>query len=91
MIPDSSSGESSFAKTTERERTHGIELADALALHAAMVKVRSELSLDASHIGSLDLSGFASLLGGRAVTWPQISELKSFALRFQESEDGGGL
>jgi hypothetical protein len=53
-----------------------------------MVKVRLELPPGASHIGSLDLSGFASLLGGRAVTWPQISELKSFVLRFQESEDG---
>jgi hypothetical protein len=88
MIPDSSSGENSFVKTTEKERTHGIQLANALALHAAMVKVRLELPPDGSHISSLDLSGFASLVGGRAVTWPQISELKSFALRFQEREDG---
>jgi hypothetical protein len=87
MIPDSRSGENSSAKT-EGERTHGIQLANALALHAAMVKVCLELPPDASHIGSLDLGGFASLLGGRAVTWPQISELKSFVLRFQESEDG---
>lgn len=88
MIPDSSSGENSSAWTTEGERANGVQIANALALHAAMVTVRLELPRDGSHVSSLDLSGFASLLGGRAVPWPQISELKSFALRFQESEDG---
>jgi hypothetical protein len=88
MIPDSSSGENSSAWTTERERADGVQLANALALHAAMVTVRLELPRDGPHVSSLDLSGFVSLLGGRAVPWPQISELKSFALRFQESEDG---
>jgi hypothetical protein len=87
MTSDQSSGENSSDKT-EGERAHGVQLANALALHAATVKVRLELPLDASHIGSLDLSGFTSLLDGRAVTWPQISDLKSFTLRFQESEDG---
>jgi hypothetical protein len=86
MTSDQSSGENSSAKA-EGERAHGAQLANALALHAAMVKVRLGLPPDTSHIGSLDLSGFTSLLDGRAVTWPQISELKSFVLRFQESED----
>ena len=67
-----------------------IHLSHALALHAAMVRVRSELP-DESCIGSLDLRYLVPYLNGRAVPWPQIRELRSFALRFLESEDGNSF
>jgi hypothetical protein len=59
----------------------------ALVLHAAMVSVRSKLS-DESCLGSFDLSALAPYLNGSAVPWPQICELRSFAQRLLESENG---
>jgi hypothetical protein len=86
MNHGSGSGENLPAMGTETKYAHGVQFGNALALHAAMLRVRSELP-DEPCIGSLDLSSFVQYLNGRAVPWPQICELSCFAQRFLESGD----
>src|SRR6266567_903511 len=90
MNPGSGSGENLSAMGTETKYGHGVQFGNALAFHAAMVRVRSELP-DEACIGSLDVSSFVPYLNGKAVPWPQIGELSSFAQRFLESEDRDSL
>lgn len=86
MIPESNPGESLSARESPRTSAGGVQLGHALALHAVMIKIRSVL-LDESCIGSLDLSSLVPYLNGRAVPWPQIQELRSFAQHFVETDE----
>lgn len=87
MSPCSGSGENLSAVGIESKDAHGVQFSNALALHAAMIKVRSELPNE-PYIGFLDLSSFVPHLSGAAAPWPQIGDLRSFAQPFLESEAG---
>ncbi|HET6840531.1 MAG TPA: hypothetical protein VFK06_02435 [Candidatus Angelobacter sp.] len=86
MIPESSLGESLSTGESLEMLVGDVQLGHALALHAVMVKVRSELPSE-SCIGFLDLNVLVPYLNDSAALWPQIGELRSCVRRFLESED----
>lgn len=85
MIPKPSPGESVPTRESLKMLAGDVQLSHALVLHAAMVRVRSQLQ-DESCIGSLDLSSLVPYLNGSVVSWPQMRELRSVVQGFLESE-----
>jgi len=84
VIPDTRIEENSLANEKQREAAQAVEVAQALALHEAMVKVCS--AARGGFSGVLDWGSFAPLLKEQFVPWPQIGELEELA---QSVEDGG--